>query len=226
MALRDPATGKFQIDKGDNVPSGHEHWLIKLKHRKEGSETGRIEYAYAQMSKAAGIDFPDTVLITDRQGSSHFAVSRFDRAKPGRLHTHTLAGLLHADFRMPSLDYEDLLKVTRILTDNQAQVEEAFRRMLFNVIAGNRDDHAKNHAFLMDNAWTMGALAGLRTSPPSEGPGGEHNMTIAGEGRTPGPDHIAKIAAKAEMRPAIAQNIIDQVTEAIHHGEVALMIAV
>lgn len=213
MALRNPSSNEFHIDHGNNDHPMHEHWLIKLKHRKEGIDIGRIEYAYARMAKAAGINFPNTELITDDQGTAHFAVRRFDRTKAGRHHAHTLAGLLHADFRIPSLDYIDLLKATRILSRDQAQVEEAFRRMVFNVITGNRDDHAKNHAFLMskDGRWRLSPAYDVT---PSDGLGGEHNMTIAGEGKAPSQDHFTKVAATANISSTTARNIIECVTKA------------
>jgi serine/threonine-protein kinase HipA len=214
LALRDTGSGAFAIDDGSVAAQGREHWLIKLKHRAEGGDIGRVEHAYAEMARAAGIDFPATQLVIDDRGAAHFAARRFDRTAAGRLHAHTLAGLVHADFRMPSLDYADLLKVTRVLTGDPSQVEEAFRRMVFNVIAGNRDDHAKNHAFLMgrDGRWRLSPAYDVT---PSDGPGGEHNLTVAGEGRAPGPDHIAKVASDAGIPDAAARGIVDQVVEAI-----------
>lgn len=214
LALRDAESGAFEVDDGNIAARGREHWLIKLKHRAEGSDIGRVEHAYAEMSRTAGIDFPATQLVIDDRGVAHFAARRFDRTEAGRLHAHTLAGLVHADFRAPSLDYGDLLKVTRILTGDQSQVEEAFRRMAFNVIAGNRDDHAKNHAFLMgrDGRWRLSPAYDVT---PSDGPGGEHNMTVAGEGRAPGPGHIAKVAMDAGISDKTARGIVDQVVEAI-----------
>lgn len=214
MALRDPKTKAFHVDHENTGKNQLEHWLIKLKHRQEELDFGRVEHAYAQMAKAAGIDFPHSVLIEDTRGSAHFAVQRFDRTEAGRLHTQTLAGLVHADFRTPSLDYEHLLLITRMLSKDQAQVEEAFRRMVFNVLAGNRDDHAKNHAFLMNKngQWQLSPAYDIT---PSRGPGGEHNMTVAGEGRTPSLRHFVAIAEKAEIPKDKANIIIDQVTEAV-----------
>ncbi|MCV9938277.1 type II toxin-antitoxin system HipA family toxin [Boseaceae bacterium BT-24-1] len=214
LALRDSVTGTFQVDDGSVAAEGREHWLIKLKHRSEGSDIGRVEHAYAEMATQAGIDFPATQLILDDRGVAHFAVRRFDRTDAGRIHTHTLAGLVQADFRLPSLDYQDLLKVTAILGRDQFQVEEAFRRMVFNIVTGNRDDHAKNHAFLMgrEGRWRLSPAYDVT---PSDGPGGEHNMTVAGEGRAPGPAHIAKVAADAGIPNATSHDIVEQVIEAV-----------
>lgn len=214
LALKDPITGAFEVDEGGALVAGREHWLIKLKHRSDGGDIGRVEHAYAEMSRAAGVDFPATQLVIDERGVAHFAARRFDRTEAGRLHAHTLAGLVHADFRMPSLDYSDLLKVTKILTRDETQVEEGFRRMVFNVMTGNRDDHAKNHAFLMgrNGQWRLSPAYDVT---PSDGPGGEHNMTIAGEGRSPGPGHISKVAADAGISDTTARGIVDQVVDAV-----------
>lgn len=111
---------------------------------------------------------------------------------------------------MPSLDYDGLLKLTRLLTKDEREVRQMFLRMIFNVLARNRDDHAKNHAFRMapDGTW--------RTTPAydltlSSGPGGEHNLTIAGEGRNPGLGDILKIAANAMIPAAEAKAIFHRV---------------
>ena len=222
MALKNLDTKKFSLDTGAIAKKNQEHWLIKLKHRKEGLDIGRIENAYAQMARAAQIQFPDTQLIEDKNGNAHFAVKRFDRTPLGRLHVHTLAGMVNADFRMPSLDYTDLLEVVASLSPDQNQVKEAFRRMVFNVIAGNRDDHAKNHAFTMD-ATGKWQLSPAYDVTPSDGPGGEHNMTVANEGRAPGQSHFAKVAASAGLQQHDANTIISEVAEAIsswkHHAD-------
>ena len=129
------------------------------------------------------------------------SVRRFDRFP--RAHVHTLAGLVHADFRAPSLDYDDLLKVTSALTRDVGQVQETFRRMVFNVLVGNRDHHAKNHAFTMagDGRWSLTPAYDLTLSG---GPGGQHNLTVAGEGRAPGPAQFAQVAQRASLSRAMA----------------------
>ncbi|WP_083922969.1 HipA domain-containing protein [Neomegalonema perideroedes] len=87
-------------------------------------------------------------------GEPFFATGRFDRDGSGRIHMQTAAALLDVDFRTTTLDYAELLKVVRFVTRDQRAVEEMFRRMVFNVRALNRDDHLKNHAFLMDRRVT------------------------------------------------------------------------
>ena len=127
---------------------------------------------------------------------------------------HTLAGLLHADFRLPSLDYEAYLRATLRLTRDLGAVAEAFRRMVFNVLACNRDDHARNFAFLMepDGTWRHTPAYDLTFSA---GPGGEHTMSVAGEGRGPGRRHFAALAATMGIESRVRDAIVEQVDAAV-----------
>ncbi|MBL8949045.1 MAG: HipA domain-containing protein, partial [Myxococcales bacterium] len=128
----------------DELPEGWTHWLVKFALGTDGADDGRLEHAYMRMAEAAGIAVPPHRLFA--QGR-FFGVQRFDREGPSRrLHMHTLGGLLHADYRLPSCDYDQLLRVARALTGDVRAVTECFRRMVFNVVAHNRDDHAKNFA--------------------------------------------------------------------------------
>lgn len=129
-----------------------EPWLLKFDVDPETQE-GRIEQAYTQMAAAAGIAVPESRLI-EAAGGCHFLVRRFDRGAAGeRIHFHSYSGLTHTPVR-DGLDYDDLMNVARELTGDQRAVEEAFRRAVFNVAAGNDDDHARNHGFLMDDDGT------------------------------------------------------------------------
>lgn len=214
MILRDPEYGDLRFDTVEIKLDRFEHWLLKLTLKKDGQDTGKVEHAYAQMARAAGIDFPKTILVKDETGISHFAVKRFDRTATGRLHVHSLAGLLDADIRIPSLDYTDFLKVTKILTDDHLQVEEAFRRMVFNILVQNRDDHAKNHAFLMNRTghWKLSPAYDITHS---KGICNQHNMTVAGAGKEPQQEHILKVAQDSGIPPITAKRVIDEVASAL-----------
>jgi serine/threonine-protein kinase HipA len=125
-------------------------WLIKFDTEPVLQE-GRIEAAYADMARAAGISVPETRLV-EAAGGCHFLSRRFDRGADGlRLHLHSYSGLTHTPLR-DGLDYRDLMEIARSLTDDRRCVEEIFRRAVFNVAAANDDDHGRNHAFLMDAA--------------------------------------------------------------------------
>lgn len=135
--------------------AGREPWLLKFDTDEENQE-GRIEQAYLRMAAAAGIEVPESRLIEAGAGH-HFMVRRFDRSgNGGRVHQHSFSGLTHTPLRN-GLDYEELMNVARALTSDQRPVEEIFRRAVFNVAAGNDDDHGRNHAFLMDDdgSWRL-----------------------------------------------------------------------
>jgi serine/threonine-protein kinase HipA len=205
--------GRIVADDGSDLPEGFDAWLVKFKSNADHSEIGKEEYAYSLMAKAAGVDMPPTKLVETKKGS-YFAVQRFDRTESGNAHVQTVSGLLEADHRAPSIDYDTLLKVTRLLTRDERHVRQMFVRMVFNVLAHNRDDHAKNHAFLMakDGAWHPTPAYDLTLS---EGPGGEHNLAVDGEGKNPTKKHILKVAQNASIPKAKAEQLFEQVQRAV-----------
>lgn len=159
---------------------------------------------------------PPARLFEAAQGERFFGVERFDRQGNRRFHVHTFGNLIQANFRIPSCDYRQLLEVTRILTKNHQDVLECYRRMVFNVLAHNRDDHVKNFAFRMtpEGGWELAPAYDLIFAP---GPGGEHTMTIAGEGRAPARGHLLKLADIAGISDRDAQEILDEVAAAVAH---------
>jgi len=207
--------GNKLISDGAELPDGYKPWIIKFKAVDDFSDAGKIEYVYAQMAKEAGLNISEFHLFNDNNGNSYFGTKRFDR-KDGnkRVHTHTLANLIHADFRIPSLDYEILFKVCSRLTGNYNDVEMCFRLMVFNVLSYNRDDHGKNFAFQMstDGTWSFAPAYDLTFA---YGPGGEHTTTIAGEGRNPIVKDFLKLSSLADISEVEANRIIKQVKSAL-----------
>ena len=137
-----------------DLPPGFEHWIAKFPTgtNQEKKAEGSVEYLYSLMARAAGINIPETRLIPGNDNNAYFLIKRFDRNKHNqRVHMHTLAGLIHANFRTADYTYEGLFNVCRAVTKSHFEVKELFKRMLFNVVTGNRDDHTKNFSFLMDN---------------------------------------------------------------------------
>ncbi len=140
-----------------DMPADFQPWLLKFD-TKPDEFRGLIEEACANMARLAGVTMPETKLIRTKTPNgklhSHFAVLRFDRQLVGtqwhRVHMHTAAGMLQRDYNALDLDYTDLLALTNILTNDPEQVRQVFTRAVFNVFSGNSDDHAKNHAFLLD----------------------------------------------------------------------------
>lgn len=149
--------GQFAIDEG------FEHWLLKFdgmgSDRELGStqDYGRIEYAYFLMAQAAGITMNPCRLL-EESGRAHFMTRRFDRDGNHKHHLQTLCAMAHLDYKQKAThDYSQLFLTINQLKLGRPALEEAFRRMVFNVMAANCDDHSKNFSFLLrqGGAWEL-----------------------------------------------------------------------
>lgn len=149
------------ISMHEVLPEGFEPWMIKFDGTDErGTPTEALvaEKIYLDMAKICGIDTVETYILEDGD-MRHLAVKRFDREgneKP--LHMHTLAGMAHSNFRdKETMNYDKFFRTTLFATRDYKQLEEAYKRMVFNVLFANQDDHAKNHSFMMDKtgAWKL-----------------------------------------------------------------------
>ncbi|MET0154613.1 MAG: type II toxin-antitoxin system HipA family toxin [Rickettsiales bacterium] len=198
------------------LPKGYSHWMVKFASGSDQKDIGAIEYAYSLMARAAGLEMMPTHLFPAKKGNGYFGVQRFDRIDGTRQHMHTICGLLHAEHRMPSIDYESIMRATLTLTRNVQEVEKILYMAAFNAFAHNRDDHAKNFSFLMDSKgnWSVAPAYDLTFSG---GPGGEHSTTIMGEGRAPGKEHLLKLAEKFSVPKNDAASIIDEVCAAVNN---------
>jgi serine/threonine-protein kinase HipA len=188
----------------------NDNWIIKFRSSTDPKDIGAIEYAYHLMATEAGLDVPEAKLFPSRKGQGFFGTKRFDKLQDESIHMHTISGLLHADHRIPSLDYETIMKATMHLTHDIRECEKQFRNCIFNVLSHNRDDHAKNFSFLMDRDGIW------RVSPAydqtfSSGPGGEHCSMIMGEGKNPGVSHLLELAKTCNIKKAQALEIINEV---------------
>lgn len=157
--------------------SGYEPWIIKFRHTNDFIDIGPLEVAYADMAQAAGIAMSDVRLIPSPSEPGYFATKRFDRAPGGeRVHLVSAAGMFDQAWQVPG-SYEQLLSMTRAVTQEQVMVEQMFRRMIFNVLSSNYDDHLRQHAFLMDDSgsWTLAPAYDLTYST---GPGGQHYLSV------------------------------------------------
>ncbi len=199
----------------DDLPEGFEHWMVKFGSLADWAGMGRVEYAYSQMARAAGLEVCETRLFSEGKGKVWFGTRRFDRLRRNvRRHVHTLGGLIHSNFRIPSCDYGDLLEVTLALTRSHAELLRAFGQMVFNIATHNRDDHVKNFTFMLNDemSWRLSPAYDLCVS---DGPGGEHTMSVNGEGASPTREHVMALAGKHEIKPAEARRVIDQVNDAV-----------
>ncbi|HEU0300707.1 MAG TPA: type II toxin-antitoxin system HipA family toxin [Longimicrobium sp.] len=207
------ADGRLVSGTAD-LPPGYRHFLVKFHAREDPADVGAVEWAYSAMAAAAGVDVPPARLFETGDGTRYFGAERFDRAGNARLHMHSLSGLLHASHRVPSMDYEGLLRATRALARDERQVEEAFRRMVFNVLAHNRDDHVKNFSFLMDRRgeWRLAPAYDLVFCT---GPRGEHTMAVAGEARRPAKADMLRVAETCGIDAGRAKQLLGEVGAAV-----------
>ena len=206
------------------LPRAYGYWLIKFdgvdgNGDKEGDDKwgfGRVEYAYHLMAKAAGLEMTECRLWDHR----HFMTRRFDRLDGGaKLHMQTLGAIAHFDFNNPTLySYEQAFRVTRRLVHDVRAEEALFRRMVFNVLAWNCDDHVKNISFLMDRQgeWTLApAYDVCYAHNPSGDWTSRHQMSVNGKRIGITDDDFLEAAKTAGVKPKRARVIIDQVREAV-----------
>lgn len=193
--------------------SGFDAWIIKFKTHSTvlASEEGVCEYIYAQLAKQSGITLPNTHLF-ELSDSRLFAIQRFDREDKRRIFSASAAGLLGLDLRLPSLDYEELIRLTFRLTKSVPSTKEIFRRMIFNLFSGNQDDHAKNWNFLQDDFgnWSLSPAFDITFSP---NPYYEHSTSFKGFGKAPSKEVILNLAKLAgEDKPfAVIKEVVDAV---------------
>lgn len=206
---------------------GFEYWLLKFdgvagnkdKEMEDPKGYGAIEFAYHLMAKAAGIAMSECRLL-EENGRRHFMTRRFDRLVGGeRLHMQSLGGLAHYDFNQPgAYSYEQALLTIRQLKLPMAAVEEQFRRMVFNVVARNQDDHVKNIAFLMnkDGEWSLAPAFDMTYSyNPSGSWTGTHQMTLNGKRDGFRRGDFEACAKSALMKRGRAATILEEVTAAV-----------
>lgn len=187
-------------------------WLIKFQSQNEHKEVCAIEAVYAAMARDCLLDMPSTQYFDLDSATAGFGIERFDRSQGQRVPIHSLAGLLNVDFRIPSVDYETLLRATTFLTQSERELQKAFERCVFNVVFHNRDDHAKNFSYRMNEQmrWELAPCYDLTFN---EGTGGEHQMDIRGEGRAPSQKHLLDLANNNGLKPAWAKQVIERITQ-------------
>ena len=206
------------------LPEGFGYWLIKFdglvgNGDKEGDDKwgyGRVEYAYSLMARAAGIEMTECRLWDRR----HFMTRRFDRLPDGgKLHAQTLGALAHFDFNNPRLySYEDAFDVTRRVVNDARANEQLFRRMAFNVLAWNCDDHVKNIAYLMDRRgeWRLApAYDECYAYNPSGDWTSRHQMAVNGKRLGISDADILACARFANLRERKARSVLDEVRAAV-----------
>ena len=187
------------------------HWLVKFRHTYDPQDMGQQEYHYNEVARKCGISAPDFKLINGR----YFASRRFDiDAEGNRIHTATAGGLLCISLSNPVLDYSNLVALTGYLTQNPRDVEEMYRRMVFNYLTDNKDDHCKNFSFIVlkdrNGSWKWHLAPAYDLTLCTEGYNGEHATSVNGTGHPTLKDFIA-VGTKIKMNEQRCREIIEEV---------------
>ena len=209
------------------APAGFDYYLIKLDGVsaqagfKETENYGRLEYSFYQLAKACGIEMSECSLI-EESGRAHFLTKRFDRKDGRKIHMQTLCGIAHFDYHLHrAYSYEQAFNVMRALRLSYAEAKEAFRRMVFNVIVRNQDDHTKNISFLMgeDGKWRLSPAYDMGYAyNPNGGWTATHQMSINGKFENITRQDLLVFAELNNIKDAAS--IIDEVGEAVSHWHI------
>ena len=221
LILYNPSTNTIKFNN-KKLDAGYKRALIKFDevyYENESMDFTKLEYVYMCMAKECGIQTPFFTLY-EEEGQSHFIVERFDRdAHDEKIHMCTASGLMHKDISIPKIiSYEELFLLTSKICSNQSTLEQLFRRMVFNALSINYDDHAKNFAFLMykTGAW---ALSPAYDITYSKGLAQEHITTINGKGKSFVLEDFLSIAAKYLIKETTALKIIKEIATVLHQFE-------
>ncbi len=214
-------TGEVRSGQVD-APEGFDYYLIKLDGvsgkvgNKSTDNYGRLEYSFHQIVRKCGIEMSECSLV-EENGRAHFLTKRFDRVAGKKLHLQTLCGIAHYDFRMRrAYSYEQAFDVMRALRLPYSQAQELFRRMVFNVVARNQDDHTKNISFLMDDkgVWRLSPAydIGFAYNPAGDWTS-THQMSVNGKFDHIGRTDLLECASQNNIKNA--DGIIDEICEAV-----------
>lgn len=200
--------------RASTVPAmGATPWLVKFPAMNEHPEVCAIEDLYARSALACGLDVPPTVSLDLGQGLAAFGIQRFDRQDGYRVPVHTLAAFVGADFRVPgSMGYGTLMQATRFITKDAREVKKAFERAVFNVIFNNRDDHGKNFSFRMekDGHWKLAPVYDVTFN---RGPGGYHQMDVAGEASVVRLVHLQQLGKEAGVNKKETMEMVSRISQ-------------
>ena len=193
--------------------AGGKPWLVKFQAQNEHKEVCALEALYAELARAGGLEMPATRHFELDKTLAAFGIERFDVHEGLRVPVHTLAGLLHANFRLPgSVDYTTFLRATRFLTHDEREVQRAFERAVFNVVFHNRDDHPKNLSFLLtrERRWVLAPAYDLTYC---DGPGGYHQMDVCGQALRIERRHLLQLAEQGGLSATWATQALERMLE-------------
>ena len=182
-------------------------WLVKFGAKYDPSDIGQREWHYAMLAQQCGIQMMPCKLFENK----FFGTKRFDRQNGTRQHVISAAGLLLADYREPSLDYRHIFQLASVLTHSMEEMWKVYRLMCFNVLIENKDDHAKNFAFLYDDQWHLAPAFDLL---PSDGFNGYHTTTV-NDAIEPQKSDVLALASRVGLNVKKADEIFECIKECV-----------
>lgn len=216
-----PDTKEIRSGQAD-APKGFTHWLLKFdgvtdEQLGTSSGYGRVEMAYHLMAKEAGIEMTECRLL-EENGRAHFMTRRFDREHgKGKLHVQSFCAIAHYDFNeVTYFSYEQLFETMRTMLLPYTDAEQLYRRMVFNIMARNCDDHTKNFSFIMDKAgkWKLApAFDVCHSYRPGSTWVSQHSLSINGKRQNITRDDLLEVAKNMNIKKAEA--IINQVNDVV-----------
>jgi serine/threonine-protein kinase HipA len=194
------------------IKSESKEWLVKFRATYDPENIGQTEFAYSMLIGKCGIDMPETRLFDGK----YFGVERFDRSNNGKIHVASVAGLLQADYRIPCLDYLAIFQLCQALTHNIQEMWKLYRLMVFNFLIGNKDDHAKNFAFLyVNDEWRLAPAYDIL---PGEGMNGYHTTSI-NDSMEPTKGDVLAVAEKVGLDKDKAITVFDEIEEIVKNKQ-------
>jgi len=192
-----------------HIKDANDFWIVKFPCKADPKNAGMQEFTANALAQKCGIDVNEFRLFESKQCSGYFGAKRFDRSGDKKVHMISLAALLETTHRIPNLDYIHLFQVIKRICVNKNDLYEAYKRMCFNVLYGNKDDHGKNFSFLYDES-----LGGYKLSPAYDTTRlplkPEHEMTLNGEGK-PTIQNLLEVAAEIKLSMDKCKSIIEEV---------------
>lgn len=202
---------RFSGSSGGARPKTHllidnEEWIVKFRHSLDPIDIGKQEYQANELAKKCGINVAENRLFPSKICSGYFGSKRFDRINGKRIHVISLSSLLETTHTIPNLDYMHLFQVIQRICVDSNDLIEAYRRMTFNVLYGNKDDHGKNFSFIYDNGYHLSPFYDITSTPLKL----EHEMTVLGN-PNPTISDLLEIGKQIKLNKNECIEIIDKI---------------
>lgn len=198
------------------VENNKSQWIIKFAGHNDIKDSGLMEYEYMETAEKCGIEVPAHKLFPSNICSGYFGVERFDRKDNKKIHIISACALLEQSHRILNLDYNDLMKLTKIITSSMEEVMKMYRLMVFNVLANNLDDHGKNFSYIYDEEDKRYKLSPAYDLTNGYSINNEHATTVCGKGYNITDDDMIQVAKNIDIDVKNAKKIIKEIKENVY----------